>query len=51
MEQLKQTGAKIVATICSNCKAQFRELINYWRLDMTFSGISELVANALVYDR
>jgi Fe-S oxidoreductase len=50
VEQLKQTGAKIVATICSNCKAQFRELINYWKLDMRFSGVSELVANALVYE-
>lgn len=50
VEQLKQTGAKIVATICSNCKAQFRELINYYNLDMRFSGVSELVANALVYE-
>ena len=49
VEQLKRTGAKIVATICSNCKAQFRELINYYNLDMRFSGVSELVANALVY--
>ncbi|WP_202318420.1 (Fe-S)-binding protein [Archaeoglobus neptunius] len=50
VEQLKQTGAKVIATICSNCKAQFRELINYWKLDMRFSGVSELVANALVYE-
>jgi Fe-S oxidoreductase len=48
-KQLRDTGAKIVATICSNCKAQFREMINYYNLDMRFSGVSELVANALVY--
>ncbi|AAB90686.1 (Fe-S)-binding protein [Archaeoglobus fulgidus] len=50
VQQLKQTGAKIIATICSNCKAQFREMINYYNLDMRFSGVSELVANALVYE-
>lgn len=47
-EQLKATGANIVALACSNCKGQFREIINYYRLPLRFAGISELVANALV---
>lgn len=50
MNQIKETKADVVATICSNCKAQLRELINYYKLDSSFSGVSELVANALVYD-
>ena len=47
-EQLKATGASIVACACSNCKAQFREIIRYHRLPMRYAGVSELVANALV---
>ncbi|SMB98692.1 Fe-S oxidoreductase [Thermanaeromonas toyohensis ToBE] len=47
-EQLKATGASIVALACSNCKGQFRDLINYYKLPVRFAGISELVANALV---
>ncbi|AEA47693.1 (Fe-S)-binding protein [Archaeoglobus veneficus] len=49
-EQIKATGAKIVATICANCKGQLREVINYYNLPVKFMGVSELVANALVYD-
>lgn len=47
-EQVKETGAEIVALACSNCKGQFRDLINYFQLPVRFAGISELVANALV---
>lgn len=47
-EQLQKSGAEIVALACSNCKGQFREIINYYRLPVRFAGISELVANALV---
>ncbi|SHI65383.1 (Fe-S)-binding protein [Desulfofundulus thermosubterraneus] len=46
--QLKATGAKVVACACSNCKAQFREIINYHKLPMRYAGVSELLANALV---
>jgi len=46
--QVEETGAGIVALACSNCKGQFREIINYYKLPVRFAGISELVANALV---
>ncbi|HHW44505.1 (Fe-S)-binding protein [Desulfofundulus thermobenzoicus] len=46
--QLEATGAKIVACACSNCKAQFREIIKYHKLPMRYAGVSELLANALV---
>ncbi|GFN23242.1 MAG: (Fe-S)-binding protein [Thermoanaerobacteraceae bacterium] len=46
--QMEETGASIVALACSNCKGQFREIINYYKLPVRFAGISELVANALV---
>ena len=47
-EQLNATGASILALACSNCKGQFREIINYYKLPVQFMGVSELVANALV---
>lgn len=47
-EQIKASGASIVALACSNCKGQFREIINYYKLPVRFAGISELIANALV---
>ena len=50
VEQIKATGAKKVISVCSNCKAQLRELIQYYGLDkegVTASGLHELVANAV----
>lgn len=49
--QLKEVGAEAVALACSNCKGQFREIINYYQLPVRFAGISELLANALVRDQ
>jgi len=51
VDQIKATGAKKVVSACSNCKAQLRELLQYYGLDrqgVTYSGVHELVANALV---
>lgn len=47
-EQLRQTGARIVAAPCANCKKQLRELIDYHKLEMEVLGIHDLVAKALV---
>ncbi|HHY94545.1 MAG TPA: (Fe-S)-binding protein, partial [Firmicutes bacterium] len=49
--QLREVGAEVVALACSNCKGQFREIINYYQLPVRFAGISELLANALVRDQ
>jgi len=46
--QIEDTGAQVVALACSNCKGQFRDIINYFNLPVRYAGISELVANALV---
>ncbi|MCL4423953.1 MAG: (Fe-S)-binding protein [Firmicutes bacterium] len=47
-QQLTDAGAQVVALACSNCKGQFREIINYYKLPLRFAGVSELLANALV---
>jgi len=51
IDQVKATEARKVVSACSNCKAQLRELIQYYGLDrqgVTHSGVHELVANALI---
>jgi len=48
VDQIKQTGAKVVATTCANCKVQLAHLIDYYQLDVRWSGIHDLVLNALV---
>lgn len=48
-DQLIESRANTIALACSNCKAQFRDIINYYHLDVEFKGISEIISNALVY--
>lgn len=51
IEQIKATGANMVVSACSNCKAQFRELLQYHGLTnqgVVSSGVHELIANALM---
>jgi len=47
-EQLKATGAKIVATSCHNCVDGLYDLIRHYKLDMEVKLLVNLVANALV---
>ncbi len=48
VDQIKQTGAKIVATICANCKVELDHLITYHKLDVRWAGVHDLVLNALM---
>jgi Fe-S oxidoreductase len=50
VEQLRATGAKLVAAPCANCKKQLRELVDYYDLDMEVVGIHDLVAKAIIWD-
>jgi Fe-S oxidoreductase len=47
-EQLKATGAKIVATSCHNCVDGLFDLIRHYKLDMQVKQLVSLVANAMV---
>ena len=47
-KQLKDTGAKLVCTICHNCVDGLTDVIKHYELDMRVVQIIELVANALV---
>lgn len=47
-QQIKETGAKIVATPCHNCIDQLMELNKHYKLGVTIKTISEIVADAIV---
>lgn len=48
-EQIKRTGAKIVAAACENCKLQLGDLNNYYNLGVEVKGLVDLVANAILH--
>jgi Fe-S oxidoreductase len=47
-EQIRLSGADIVATPCANCKKQLRELAEYHKLPVRIVGVHDLVLRALV---
>ena len=47
-DQIKATGAKIVATPCHNCADQLLELNKHYKLGVEIMAVTELVYNALV---
>jgi Fe-S oxidoreductase len=47
-EQIRQTGAKIVATNCFNCGTQIRDLGKAYNLDIEVKSIVELTAESMI---
>lgn len=47
-EQIRATGARIVATACHNCADQLAEINKHYKLQVTVKNVCELVADALV---
>jgi Fe-S oxidoreductase/sulfur relay (sulfurtransferase) DsrC/TusE family protein len=50
-EQIKATGAKVVATSCHNCIDQLSEINRHYKLGVKVVNTCELVANAIVLPR
>jgi Fe-S oxidoreductase len=48
-DQIRATGAEIVATACHNCLDQLMELNHHYKLKVKVQNLSELVANAIVW--
>jgi len=46
-EQIRASGAQIVATPCANCKKQLRELMDYYQLPVQIVGVHDLVLRAI----
>ncbi|MFH1486219.1 MAG: TusE/DsrC/DsvC family sulfur relay protein [Chloroflexota bacterium] len=50
-DQIRATGAKIVATSCHNCIDQLSEINRHYKLDVKVVNTCELVADAIVLPR
>jgi len=48
-DQVKETGAKILATACENCHAQLSDLNKHYGMDVEVKFLSSMVADALVH--
>ena len=48
VEQIRRTGAKIVATGCFNCMTQIRDLIKAYDMGIEVKSIVEIVASSLI---
>lgn len=48
-DQIKATGAEIVATSCHNCLDQLDEIRRHYKLKVKIKNLSELVADAIVW--
>ncbi len=49
-DQLKASGAEVVATACEMCLAQLKDVNDEYELDMRVTLVSELVAEALDFE-
>ncbi len=47
-DQIKATGASVVATPCHNCIDQLMELNKHYKLDIEIKTVTEIVADAIV---
>ena len=47
IEQVRATGAKYLATACSNCKRQFMQLVEYHNEDYAVGGVHDMLSRAI----
>lgn len=50
-DQIRKTGAKVVATPCHNCIDQLMELNKHYKLGVEIKTVCEIVANALIINK
>jgi Fe-S oxidoreductase len=48
IDQVNKVGAKTVAMSCSNCRLQFTDSVDHFKLDWKITGLAQMVADALV---
>lgn len=46
-EQIRDSGAQIIASPCANCKKQLRELVDFYKLPVQVVGVHDLVLRAI----
>jgi Fe-S oxidoreductase len=48
LQQIRETGAKYVATACSNCKRQITQLMEYHKEDVEVGGVHDMLSRAIL---
>jgi len=48
LEQVRETGAKYVATACSNCKRQLGQLMEHYKEDISVGGVHDMLSRAIL---
>ena len=49
-EQIKSTGADLVATACANCKRQLAQLMEHHKESVTVGGVHDMLSRAILVD-
>ncbi len=50
LEQIRATGARRVATACSNCKRQLTQLMEYHRESVEVTGVHDMLSRTVLID-
>lgn len=50
LEQIRQTGAKLVTTACANCKRQLSQLMEYHNEAIEVLGVHDMLSRAILVD-
>ncbi len=48
IDQVNKVGAKMITMTCSNCRLQFTDSVDHFKLDWKITGLAQMVADALV---
>jgi Fe-S oxidoreductase len=48
IDQVNTIGAKTVAMSCSNCRLQFTDSVDHFKLDWKITGLAQMVADAML---
>ena len=46
-EQIRKTGARVVAAACENCRLQLGDLNNYYNLNVQITALADLIVRAM----
>ncbi len=50
LQQIRETGAKYVATACSNCKRQLTQLMEHHKQEIDVGGVHDMLSRAIMID-
>ena len=48
VEQIKETNANIIASMCENCRLQLIDLNDHYKLGLEVASLSDIMANAII---